>query len=60
MFKSFIFVNYLFFVMGTSNEQSWHTSNVAIQQLFDLQNEHFNIFKEYVDSETKRLDELKM
>jgi len=38
---------------------NWHSSQVALKELYSLQNDHFNVFKEYLESELKRLEELK-
>jgi hypothetical protein len=40
-------------------EQRWHTSQIALTKLYDLQNDHFNVFNKYLDLEIKRLEELK-
>ncbi|XP_026811721.1 prolyl 4-hydroxylase subunit alpha-2-like [Rhopalosiphum maidis] len=39
--------------------QKWHTSQIALTKLYDLQNDHFNVFNKYLDLEEKRLEELK-
>ncbi|XP_001945742.2 prolyl 4-hydroxylase subunit alpha-2 isoform X2 [Acyrthosiphon pisum] len=39
--------------------QRWHTSQIMLTKLYDVQNDHFNILDNYVDLETKRLEELK-
>lgn len=39
--------------------QRWHTSQIMLKKLYDLQNDHFNVLDNYLDLETKRLEELK-
>ncbi|VVC31301.1 Hypothetical protein CINCED_3A004282 [Cinara cedri] len=39
--------------------QKWHTSQLSLRRLYDLQNEHFNVFNDYLKLETERLEELK-
>lgn len=39
-------------------KQLWHTSQVALNKLFDLQMEQFDAFKNYLDLETNRLEKL--
>lgn len=46
----------LIFVNG---EMKWHSSQVSLMQLYDLQKEHFTAINSYLESETKRLEELK-
>jgi len=38
---------------------SWHSSQVALTKLYDLQNDHFNVINDYLELESKRLEELK-
>uniref|UniRef100_A0A2S2QN67 Prolyl 4-hydroxylase subunit alpha-2 n=1 Tax=Sipha flava TaxID=143950 RepID=A0A2S2QN67_9HEMI len=57
MIKYLVFVFLLLvFVVG----RKWHTSQRSFNQLYDLQNEHFEVFYDYLDLETKRLEELKI
>lgn len=46
-------------LMFVEAEQKWHTSQVVLTKLYDLQNEHFNALNKYLDLEIKRLEELK-
>ncbi|XP_060842511.1 prolyl 4-hydroxylase subunit alpha-2-like [Rhopalosiphum padi] len=46
-------------LMFVEAEQRWHTSQIALTKLYDLQNDHFNVFNKYLDLEIKRLEELK-
>ncbi|XP_060880427.1 prolyl 4-hydroxylase subunit alpha-2-like isoform X2 [Metopolophium dirhodum] len=39
--------------------QRWHTSQIMLTKLYDMQNDHFNVLDNYLDLETKRLEELK-
>ncbi|CAI6369320.1 unnamed protein product [Macrosiphum euphorbiae] len=39
--------------------QRWHTSQVMLTKLYDMQNDHFNVLDNYLDLESKRLEELK-
>lgn len=41
------------------NLRTWHTSQISLAQLYDLQAEHFAAVGDYLNSESKRLDELK-
>ncbi|KAL4148257.1 hypothetical protein QTP88_002537 [Uroleucon formosanum] len=45
--------------MQVESENRWHTSQVKVMKLYDLQNDHFNVLDNYLDLETKRLEELK-
>lgn len=56
MFKYLIVVS--LFLIYAESKQKWHSSQIALNQLFDLQNEQFDAVKKYVELETKRLDEL--
>lgn len=42
-----------------SESQRWHTSQLALTRLYNLQMEHFDVIHDYLDLETKRLEELK-
>lgn len=46
-------------LMFVEAEQRWHTSQVVLTKLYDLQNEHFNALNKYLNLEIKRLEELK-
>jgi len=39
--------------------QRWHTSQIMLTKLYDMQNDHFNVLDNYLDLEIKRLEELK-
>lgn len=57
MFVNFIVVSsLLIFVEG---KKRWHTSQIVLTQLYDLQHEHMDVIEKYLDTETKRLEELK-
>lgn len=53
------FVVFLSFLIFASANNKWHTSQLALIKLYDLQNEHFDVINNYLDSETKRLENLK-
>jgi len=57
MFKYLVVVSSL--LIFVEAEQRWHTSQITLTKLYDLQNDHFNVLNKYLDLETKRLDELK-
>lgn len=57
MFKYLAVVSSL--LIFVESENRWHTSQVKIMKLYDLQNDHFNVLGNYLDLETKRLEELK-
>ncbi|KAL4149649.1 hypothetical protein QTP88_003541 [Uroleucon formosanum] len=57
MFKYLAVVSSLL-IFAEAN-QIWHTSQLALTKLYDLQNDHFNVLDNYLDLETKRLEELK-
>ncbi|XP_025196695.1 prolyl 4-hydroxylase subunit alpha-2-like isoform X2 [Melanaphis sacchari] len=46
-------------LMFIEAEQRWHTSQIILSKLYDLQNDHFNALNKYLDLEVKRLEELK-
>jgi len=57
MFKYlFVFSSLLIFV---ESRNRWHTSQIMLTKLYDLQSDHFNALNNYMDLETKRLEELK-
>lgn len=45
--------------MVVEGEKRWHTSQIVLNELYDLQKEHFSAFNDYLNLETKRLNELK-
>lgn len=55
-------LKFLFFVcmclIYVKGRKTWHTSQVALMELYDLQNEHFTVIDNYLELETKRLKEL--
>lgn len=59
MFK-ILYVLFLLSILSIFAEckQLWHTSQVALNKLFDLQMEQFDAFKNYLDLETNRLEKL--
>jgi len=57
MFKYLVFVSSLLIFAVTG--QRWHSSQIMLTKLYDLQNDHFNALDKYLDLETKRLEELK-
>lgn len=58
MFKYLaIVVSFLVFIEIES--KTWHTSQVVLRELYNLQNEHFNAINDYLDRETKRVEKLK-
>lgn len=48
----------LFFTL-IEGGQRWHTSQVGLMQLYNLQKEHFNVINEYLNLESERLNKLK-
>ncbi|VVC31299.1 Prolyl 4-hydroxylase, alpha subunit,Oxoglutarate/iron-dependent dioxygenase,Prolyl 4- [Cinara cedri] len=48
-----------FMILFVEGRQRWHTSQLRLMRLYDLQKEHFNVFNDYLNSETDRLGELK-
>lgn len=56
MFRYLIFV---FFTSTFVEGQRWHTSQTSLMQLYQLQEEHLNLTKEYVELEKTRLGDLK-
>lgn len=56
MLKFVVFIS--FSILASANNK-WHTSQLALTKLYDLQKEHFDAFNNYLDLETKRLEELK-
>jgi len=57
MFKYLALVSSLLLIVEAG--QKWHTSQIMLAKLYNLQNDHFNILDKYLDLETKRLEELK-
>ncbi|XP_060880222.1 prolyl 4-hydroxylase subunit alpha-2-like [Metopolophium dirhodum] len=57
MFKYLSVVSSL--LIFVESENRWHTSQIMLTKLYDLQNDHFNVLDNYMDLETKRLEELK-
>ncbi|XP_060880223.1 prolyl 4-hydroxylase subunit alpha-2-like [Metopolophium dirhodum] len=57
MFKYLAVVSSL--LIFVESENRWHTSQIMLTKLYDLQNDHFNVLDNYMDLETKRLEELK-
>lgn len=52
----------LFFCMWlihVKGQQSWHTSQVTLIKLYNLQNEQLTVINNYLELETKRLEKLK-
>lgn len=54
---------FIFFVplliLVKCEDQSWHTSQIVLRKLYQLQEKHFNILLNYLDFEIERLEELK-
>lgn len=42
-----------------NNTSTWHTSQLVLRKLYNLQKEHFNVINDYLDEETKRVEKLK-
>lgn len=57
MFKYLAIISFLWIFVEA--EQRWHSSQISLTKLYDLQNDHFDAFNKYLDLETKRLEELK-
>lgn len=57
MFKCLVFVSMLLIV--AEGVTRWHTSQIVLKELYNLQKEHFSVFNDYLELETKRLNELK-
>jgi len=57
MFKYLAVVSSLLIFVETGKR--WHTSQIMLTKLYNLQNDHFNVLDNYLDLETKRLEELK-
>lgn len=50
----------VFFIFAriSVNGINWHSSQITLERLYDLQNEQFAIIKDYLESETKRIQEI--
>lgn len=46
-------------VIVVEGRLKWHTSQIVLNELYDLQNKQFSALDDYLDLETNRLDELK-
>ncbi|VVC41056.1 Prolyl 4-hydroxylase, alpha subunit,Oxoglutarate/iron-dependent dioxygenase,Prolyl 4- [Cinara cedri] len=57
MFKYLIFLSLLIFT--EAEKHRWHTSQLVLKKLYDLQQKHFDAFRVYLNMETERLDKLK-
>lgn len=58
MYQYFIFTfSLLIHFDGAS--LTWHTSQHALTQLYNLQIEHFDVLTEYLNLEEKRLENIK-
>lgn len=57
MFVNLIVVSLL--LLSVASGKRWHTSQIVLMQLYNLQHEHMDVIENYLDSETKRLEELK-
>lgn len=57
MFKCLVFVSMLLIVAEGATR--WHTSQIVLKELYNLQKEHFSVFNDYLELEIKRLNELK-
>lgn len=54
-------LRYLVFFISvwiSANCINWHASQIILRRLYDLQNEQFAVTKEYLELETKRIQEL--
>lgn len=58
MFK-YLAVVVSFLMLVESECKSWHTSQVVLKELYNLQKEHINVINEYLDKESKRVIKLK-
>lgn len=56
MLKFVVFLSLLIFA---SADTKWHTSQLALTKLYNLQNEHFDVINNYLKLETKRLKDFK-
>lgn len=57
MLKFLVFVcMWLIYVKG---QKRWHSSQMALIQLYDLQNKHFKMINNYIELETQRLEKFK-
>lgn len=56
-------LRYIIFVFSLliyeSEGQRWHSSQLALTRLYDLQMEHFDVINNYLELETKRLEDIK-
>lgn len=57
MFRYLAFISFL--LIAVEGDKNWHTSQIVLNELYDIQKEHFSAINDYLDLETKRLDKLK-
>lgn len=59
MFRYLFYVSSLLILIEGGQGQQWHSSQISLMKLYDLQKEHFISCFDYLNMETKRLVELK-
>lgn len=46
-------------LLSVEGGKRWHTSQIVLTQLYDLQHEHMDVIENYLGAVTKRLGKLK-